>query len=103
MARGNAPQLGATDMAAFTQVDFPHFRSKLACPACNRAKDKGTLVCWPCYRVLDMRHGMRPDIAARFDALETFFYACDIHERAESERAASIGRVSFKSCAVRAK
>jgi hypothetical protein len=67
-------------MAAFTQVDFPHIRSKLACPACNRARDKGTLVCWPCYRVLDMRHGMRPDIAARFEALEAFLAACDERE-----------------------
>jgi hypothetical protein len=41
-------------------MDYPNIRQSARCPLCERAKDQGLLVCWPCYRVHDMRNGADP-------------------------------------------
>jgi hypothetical protein len=46
-----------------TIIDHPNVRESASCPTCNRPKDQGLLVCWDCYRKLDIRNGLTPAIA----------------------------------------
>jgi hypothetical protein len=45
-------------------VDHPFLRESPTCPTCNNRKDRGLLVCWTCYRALDLRNQLRPAIAS---------------------------------------
>ena len=37
--------------------DHPRVRASRVCPVCGQAKDYGLVVCWPCYRRVNMRAG----------------------------------------------
>ena len=38
-------------------MDYPNLRKSKTCPFCRKAKDIGTIACWPCYRSEDLRNG----------------------------------------------
>ena len=38
-------------------LDHPLVRASSKCPICPAPKDIGTVLCWRCYRQLDMRNG----------------------------------------------
>jgi hypothetical protein len=44
-------------------LDHPHIRQANRCPVCHNGKEAGLLVCWTCYRKLDLRNGIAPAIA----------------------------------------
>ena len=50
--------------------DYPNVRKLRVCPLCAQAKDPGLLVCWRCYRVHEIRHGLPDDVAVTLDAEE---------------------------------
>ena len=39
------------------EIDYPRVRAQAVCPLCQSVKESGLLVCWPCYRAHDLRHG----------------------------------------------
>jgi len=43
--------------------DHPKTRAALRCPVCHNDKDPGLLVCWTCYRALNLRNGCPPFVA----------------------------------------
>ena len=51
-------------MVAVTTPDYPNIRRSTACPCCSRVKEAGCIVCWPCYRLHDVRGGIPKDIEA---------------------------------------
>jgi hypothetical protein len=57
-------------------MDHPNCRASAICPLCGKDKDRGSVVCWPCYSKHNMRRG---DSAVVAFTLDTF-------ERAYSER-----------------
>ncbi len=38
-------------------VDHLNLRNSTVCPFCRKAKERGLLVCWQCYRAHNMRNG----------------------------------------------
>jgi hypothetical protein len=38
-------------------LDTTHVRQGSTCPLCNRLKDVGLIVCWPCYKRHAMKYG----------------------------------------------
>jgi len=40
-------------------LDHPLIRARRVCPACDKPKEPGLEVCWPCYRKYRMRYGNR--------------------------------------------
>jgi hypothetical protein len=38
-------------------VDHLNLRNSTVCPFCRKAKERGLLVCWQCYRAHNMRSG----------------------------------------------
>jgi len=70
----------ADPLSLTTQADYPHLRQQPVCPLCHHEKDHGLLVCWTCYRRLDLRNSLAP-------------YARTILEQAETDaRHAAQGR-----------
>ena len=51
-------------------LDHRHVREARTCPICNREKESGLLLCWPCYHAIDARGGLRPAIVAIIDNAE---------------------------------
>ncbi len=45
--------------------DFPRVRASHVCPICAVHKDTGLLVCWPCYRLFELRHGMSDRVSGQ--------------------------------------
>ena len=50
-------------------IDHPLVRASTRCPICHEPKDKGLVMCWPCYRQIDMRNG-NPLVDDLLDAAE---------------------------------
>jgi hypothetical protein len=38
-------------------LDYPYVRASDVCPLCRRYKDRGLIVCWPCYHARGLRYG----------------------------------------------
>lgn len=54
---------------ATTGQDYPLVRASSVCPCCSDPKSPGQLVCWPCYRELDVRNG-NPEVTYRLGVVE---------------------------------
>lgn len=52
------------------QTDYPNIRASLTCPCCGKPKDKGCVVCWPCYRFHDFRNGGRERFTTILNTIE---------------------------------
>lgn len=53
-----------------TPLDYPRVRASKVCPLCELDKETGIIVCWPCYRLWNLRHGMSPEIQALLESVE---------------------------------
>lgn len=51
-------------------MDHKHIRRDSTCPLCVRDKDVGLLVCWHCYRRMNLRNGMIYAVAVVIDRRE---------------------------------
>ena len=38
-------------------MDYPRVRADTTCPICYRAKDRGLIACWPCFRNSGLKDG----------------------------------------------
>jgi hypothetical protein len=52
-----------------SMVDHPKLRSSTICQLCGEVKETGLLVCWPCFRVHDLRNG-NPGVERALDVME---------------------------------
>ena len=50
-------------------MDHPKLRDKDICMTCSQPKNVGLVVCWSCYRRLDLRNG-NPEAERALDAME---------------------------------
>lgn len=62
--------------------DYPHIRASRACPLCWEPKNTGLIVCWPCYRIFDAKHGFEAHTRMLIDATETALGEADRAKRA---------------------
>jgi hypothetical protein len=51
-------------------IDYPNIRASEHCPMCGRDKDQGLLVCWPCYRLHNVRNGLDQETIYHFELIE---------------------------------
>lgn len=58
-------------------LDYPHCRKCASCPWCGRHKERGLLVCWPCYGRLDLRNGMSKHVRMNLDQYEADLQRAD--------------------------
>lgn len=77
-ARVLAPSVGEVE------ADHPKVRAGVRCPVCGRGKDRGCLVCWPCYRAHDFRNNADACANAIDDAEE--YLAGNTYGRPWNER-----------------
>lgn len=52
------------------QLDWPVCRASLICPICELDKPKGLIMCWPCYRLHDVRYGISGQSRVLLTAME---------------------------------
>ena len=50
---------------AVTTPDYPHLRRLAVCPCCERVKQPGCVVCWPCYRLHGFKYGPDKAVTAK--------------------------------------
>jgi hypothetical protein len=51
-------------------MDHPKVRASHSCPVCNREKEQALLVCWLCYRALNLRNGAADFVVKLLDIAE---------------------------------
>ena len=75
--------------------DHPLIRKHLICPLCDLHKGQGLVVCWPCYRLWDMRNG-DPAVEAELDLAERHLEARERNANVLAKAIATLDRSGLK-------
>ena len=58
------------------EIDHPRVRASVECPVCSGYKAPGLIVCWPCFRNLNLRFG-NPEVERIVDLSEAALTVMD--------------------------